>query len=875
MARKAPRKILPVTGPLTGKPKAPSAGSVQLAVPRGSLFVGSYHRIRVRIDPKSGVSFDDLDFQLPDGLKAGLISPSRDSLFKPKAPVIMLCCGYRPGTYIIQAWHRPTNTLVGEAKFRLDALWKDGQNGPSFWFTGEVKNYAMGASWGGGAPGPQNYNVHPATGTRRIAILMVDTSTTRFTNDAPTIQGFKDRWMNETINGVNYNGSNFSVRAFYREESYNTFDISAQVFGPVQLPGTWDDYFDSNGGAKGSYWQACVTAGDGVVDYTQFDTLVCASQPAAGPLREAWPVANGGMFTTSSGDVSLGVISLSNEWGLNEQWQIHESLPHELGHNLGLPDLYGPDVAGRMLGSWDLMDWNPPLPYVTIGQRLQLGFVKPAWVKAYDFASHNGLPVDETVTLQAIETGQPPAGRFAGIEVRVADGWNYYFEYRKGQMAQEGDRQLPTDSAVLGTDMVSPPWNPPFARPEILLLGPGGDGPVLTNGQGYKETDFTDPMFPSDFRADVSGIDGTKADVRIRYGANGKPDPSIRPWPAGPGREWQSPDIEVKNMKNQADPSLFNLPWVGHDNTVVASIKNSGALDAPGVVANFYVKDYTVSGAPESPLGTDVHDINAGQTVEFTTHWQPPSDGHFCMIVRIPLYQNPMNPAIVETTELNNLAQSNYTQFISASASPPSRERAVVKVGNPYNLPTRAFLRAGHSNPMYRTYLGNTWVALKANEVKDVEIMFEYAPDNLTRKEYSGAYKENLRKFEQVPNQASFVALLEDPRDTHHHQLDVIAGANARVLTGRAIKFSRFDVAERTARGTVVTVSDGKPLASGRVLVRTGSGTLPHIKSTYQEVTLTNGSFSARIAALGEWVDAYCLPSPGYGDCESAQVKLK
>lgn len=859
-------------------PKAPASGSVKFAVPHTPMFVGSYHRIPFQISTriKFKIKLADLAFSVPAGLKGGLISPSHDPLFNPAKPTIMLCCGYAPGTYTIVATHVPTNTNVGEAKFRVTSLWKDQVNGPSLWFTGQPQNYAMGAAWGGGAAGPQNYNVHPATGTRRIAILMVDTSTERFTNDATAIQSFKDRWMNETINGVTYNGHNFSVRSFYREESNQTFDISAQVFGPVSLPGKWDDYFDSNQAPKGSYWQACITAGDGVVDYTQFDTVVCASQPKKTPLTEAWPYANGGTYTTSNGNVSLGVISLSNEWGLNEVWQIHESLPHELGHNLGLPDLYGPEVTGRMLDSWDLMDWNPPLPYVTLGQRLELGFVKPSWVKAYDFASNNGLPVDETVTLQAVETGQPQAGRFAGIEIRIADGWNYYFEYRKAQGTQEGDQQLPTDNRVLGTDVVAPPWTPPFARPQILLLAPtGGNGAVLDSGQSYQETDFSDPTYPTDFKAEVSNLNGTTADVRIRYGVNGKPDPSIRPWPAGPGRDWQSPDIEVQNMRNQMDASLFNLPWVGHDNTVIASIKNSGSLDAPGVVANFYVKDYTISGAPESFLGSDKHDVNAGATVKFQTNWQPPSEGHFCIVVRIPLYQNPNNPAIVEMTELNNIAQSNYTQFISASASPPSRERALVKVANPYNLPTRAFLRAGHSNPMYRTYLGHTWLKLKANEVRDVELMFEYAPDNLTRPDVSGADKEKLRRFESVPNHATFVALLEDPRDPHHHRIDVIGGADARVLTGRATKFSRFVADGRTVSGTVVTVSDNQPLANGRVLVRVGSGKAPKMTSSYQAATLKNGAFVVRLRGKGEWVDAYCLPSPGFGDCSSRRLKLK
>lgn len=34
------------------------------------------------------------------------------------------------------------------------------------------------------------------------------------------------------------------------------------------------------------------------------------------------------------------------------------------------------------------------------------------------------------------------------------------------------------------------------------------------------------------------------------------------------------------------------------------------------------------------------------------------------------MYQDPVNPAIVELTQLNNKAQSNYTRFIPASASP-------------------------------------------------------------------------------------------------------------------------------------------------------------------------------------------------------------
>ena len=82
---------------------------------------------------------------------------------------------------------------------------------------------------------------------------------------------------------------------------------------------------------------------------------------------------------------------------------------------------------------------------------------------------------------------------------------------------------------------------------------------------------------------DVSGIDANKADLRIRYGVLSKPDPSIRPWPASPDRQWQSPDIEVRNKRKQADSAWFNVPWVGNANTIVAKVKNNGNMAAPQV----------------------------------------------------------------------------------------------------------------------------------------------------------------------------------------------------------------------------------------------------------------------------------------------------
>ena len=858
------------------KPRPPRA-KVQFKMPRGPRFVGSWHRIPVTLPPR--LRWDDVRFSIAEGIKGGLISPSRDRTWNPKRPHLMLLVGAHPGRFTLEARQATTGLLLGSASFEVNALWRDDNAGPSFWFTGDTAPpYAAGAAWGGGPAGPQNVNVMPATGTRRIAIILVDSTDQRYTTDAATLQGHRDRWINEVFNGAVDGGVTRSVRLLFQEMSLNRFDISAQVFGPFNLPGAFSNYLNDDGAPLGGYDQAAITAADGAVDFTQFDTVAMVMQQVDGPpVRRAWPYAWGGTYTTAEGNRSLAIISMPNEWGVAGDREIYDTFSHELGHNLGLGDQYSPTVAGRNPGSWELMHWDDPLPHLSVAHKAMLGWVDAAWIRSFDFRALAGN-VDTNVTLHAIEAGAPPMGRSSAVEVRIADGWNYYFEFRRGQAAQIGDRALPEDGVVLGTDVISPPYIAPFARPAILLLPPDSTphGEALSAGEDYRETDYTDPTFPSDFRVDVQAIHADRAELRIRYGVIGKPDPSIRPWPASPDRPWQSPDIEVRNARNAMDASWFNVPWVGNNNQVVAKVRNGGQLDAPQVRVNFYVKNYNVGGTPEAFIGTDVRDVAANTTVEFTANWVPPSDGHYCVVVRIPLYQTPATPPatpVVELTEFNNVAQSNYDRFISATST-PSREWTEIEVGNPYPVRARVFLRPGHTNPAYRTYLAHRWLMLDPGETRKVAMMFEFAPDNLNNgsiaKERIGLVKEALRR----PNEVGCVAWIEDPFDSPRHKVDMLGGVQMQVVTGKTVRFDRFVAGDGRAAGAVSEAETGKP-AKGQVVVRLNRGTAAKPDWDYVPGKLRQGQFVVKIPTEGvRAVDAYFLPQAGLADVWSEVVKL-
>jgi len=131
-----------------------------------------------------------------------------------------------------------------------------------------------------------------------------------------------------------------------------------------------------------AYMQEAVSKADPKVDFSGVDGIVIASAPAAGHIEYSPAfVANNasGGLRTREGTVANGSLAAADVWGpAGYGWRI---LPHELGHAMGLADLYDGYGKGRhglhgYVGMWDLMG-NPasPTPEYNAWNRWLLGWL--------------------------------------------------------------------------------------------------------------------------------------------------------------------------------------------------------------------------------------------------------------------------------------------------------------------------------------------------------------------------------------------------------------------------------------------------------------------------------------------------------------------
>ncbi len=236
---------------------------------------------------------------------------------------------------------------------------------------------------------------HGASGTQKVLVILVDftPSTSRGTTDAQWNQAFFD-----STAGVK------SVRNFYREASYNLFDLepATETYGTandgviaVTLNYTHPDPYPSDDNNKLISKNALIAA-DPYINYSSFDTngngALDGTELHLAFMVRGGEIAYGGTGTAcrpgvwahrgalpSSGATAAptldGVIVGASEYdhGYSQQGEWHEttssgcsgSYPghtapigtpvHEMGHDIDWPDLYDTDDSSVGVGNWSIM----------------------------------------------------------------------------------------------------------------------------------------------------------------------------------------------------------------------------------------------------------------------------------------------------------------------------------------------------------------------------------------------------------------------------------------------------------------------------------------------------------------------------------------
>lgn len=202
----------------------------------------------------------------------------------------------------------------------------------------------------------------PATalsGEHKILAILVETK------DVPWPKGYDPSRYQELL----FDKSSSSVREWYRENSYGAFDFNGAVVGPIRVEGKMTDYaydrVDPNGDRVRKLIERAVQAASKRVKLADFDThdtrgrkgrdgiidhLLIIYAEATGKhdgFSPIWP-------HRGSLDFQVDGVRVGGYLILNHASRLGVYV-HELGHDLGIPDLYDRDYTSHGAGEWCVM----------------------------------------------------------------------------------------------------------------------------------------------------------------------------------------------------------------------------------------------------------------------------------------------------------------------------------------------------------------------------------------------------------------------------------------------------------------------------------------------------------------------------------------
>ncbi|MFA6200380.1 MAG: M6 family metalloprotease domain-containing protein [Bacteroidales bacterium] len=170
--------------------------------------------------------------------------------------------------------------------------------------------------------------------------------------------------------GYSVNGATGSVKDYYYDNSNGVMTLNISVVGPFTLPNT-SAYYAASGGM--SYFVSSALAlADPTVDFSQYRNgnsnvsnihfvFAGQAQSSTGNTSEIWPHESRVSSNIIKDGVSFTTYSCSAEKSSTTTMDGIGTMCHEMGHSLGLMDLYDTDYASSggtavTPGSWDLMD---------------------------------------------------------------------------------------------------------------------------------------------------------------------------------------------------------------------------------------------------------------------------------------------------------------------------------------------------------------------------------------------------------------------------------------------------------------------------------------------------------------------------------------
>jgi M6 family metalloprotease-like protein len=807
-------------------------GALPIAAPLGPLYVSGYARLVADL-PNAGLSVGDIEYSVREGIDGGSISAGLQPPDPSGSESVMLLAGVRTGEFHLDAIRKADGELLTTRRFRVTTLWPDDVFGPPVAVTGNHQNMLM--SWGGSG-GTQGYLL-PTPNEWRVLVVMVYLDDRGWDGTEDTARGqWKDRVLADPE----------SLRAYYEEVSAfkpgahgMTVDlVGDQVFGPAKVNAGWGDVFKQKtpgnvnagwttkptgyGSLAGAVSDFFADLPNGASFMALADSIVIVVRSGSDeptdmgptapklPTRYVWGHARKDVdfyrkTTTTYTQFARPVTVMTDVYPAGAPARNSTyTLCHEIGHNLGLADLYDAnndypaEINDRQAGAVDIMGSSQDLPHFSIANRIRLGWADRAWLRRFDFSAS---PTGGSVVLQATETltsAGPPAGRSAGIEVPITDDWSYLFEYRREQPGQIGDQRMETSiingrtEILVGTDLRVRGGE--VARPPIIRLGKDADndGPLLVNnGQDYTDSDVTNPQRMHDFVLRLNAIanpDQDSAEIDVDYLDAHRPQLQVRP---APGRgNFKSPDIDLIGPFGTSVPGAIK----GATNAIKITVHNVGSLMAADTQIHVRWLPFTLTAGTWNNLDDPApFDVPANGITSLVVPWAIPASvkvgdveaEHFCVRVDIDRYRDPAHPEHEEIVVFDNWAQSNFDSKPVKFNSPSDRIATVTTATNVLDRTATYLFDAEQTTPWYRVFLGHAWLRLKPGQTQPIELAYEcLAGDPL----HGDEFDKNIESITSRDHQVAVMSAVmpegtecDTPRDLFGVGLTLRAGRRVRI----------------------------------------------------------------------------------------------